>query len=147
MPRILIAEDEHRIAAFLERGLRAAGYATTVVTDGRAVATWARDTVFDLLLLDLGLPGMDGLEVLVELRRGGQRLPVIVLTARDAVPDRVAGLEGGADDYVTSRSRSTSCSPASGRACVTTVARRPCSCALAMSLSIYALAARWSVTA
>ena len=71
------------------------------VADGYGTAAIARDDDFDLVLLDLGLPGMDGLEVLAEIRRRGQRLPVIVLTARDAVPDRVAGLERGADDYVT----------------------------------------------
>ena len=61
----------------------------------------ARDDEFDLLMLDLGLPGKDGLEVLRELRAAGQRLPVIILTARDDVSDKVAGLEGGADDYMT----------------------------------------------
>ena len=61
----------------------------------------ARDDEFDLLVLDLGLPGMDGTEVLRELRASGQRMPVIILTARDDVSDKVAGLEGGADDYVT----------------------------------------------
>ena len=101
MPRILIVEDEHRIASFLEKGLRANGFATTVVADGRAAAAAARDADFDLVVLDLGLPGRDGLDVLAELRRRGERLPVVVLTARDAVPERVAGLEGGADDYVT----------------------------------------------
>ena len=100
MPRILIAEDEDRIASFVEKGLRANGFATTIVADGPAAASAARDLDFDLMILDLGLPGRDGLEVLKEIRRRGERLPVIVLTARDAVVDRVAGLEGGADDYV-----------------------------------------------
>ena len=101
MPRVLIAEDEARIASFLEKGLRASGFSTTTVADGRAAAGMARDGDFDLVVLDLGLPGRDGLEVLEEIRARGERLPVIVLTARDAVPDRVAGLERGADDYVT----------------------------------------------
>jgi len=101
MPRILIAEDEHRIASFLEKGLRANGFATAVVANGHAVAAAARDGDFDLVILDLGLPGRDGLDALAEIRRRGERLPVIALTARDAVPDRVAGLERGADDYVT----------------------------------------------
>jgi DNA-binding response OmpR family regulator len=101
VPRILIAEDEHRIASFLEKGLRANGFVTAVVSDGHAVAAAARDGDFDLVILDLGLPGRGGLDALGEIRRRGERLPVIVLTARDAVPDRVAGLERGADDYVT----------------------------------------------
>jgi two-component system copper resistance phosphate regulon response regulator CusR len=99
--RILIAEDEHRIASLLEKGLRSNGFATTIVADGHAAAAAARDGEFDLVILDLGLPGQDGLDVLAAIRRRGERLPVIVLTAREAVPDRVAGLEGGADDYVT----------------------------------------------
>jgi DNA-binding response OmpR family regulator len=101
MARILIAEDEDRIASFLEKGLRANGFSTTTVADGRSAASAARDGDFDLVLLDLGLPGQDGLEVLRQVRARGETLPVIVLTARGQVPDRVAGLEGGADDYVT----------------------------------------------
>jgi two-component system, OmpR family, copper resistance phosphate regulon response regulator CusR len=101
MSRILIAEDEQRIATFLEKGLRANGFTATTVGDGISAAAMARDTDFDLALLDLGLPGQDGLSVLAEIRRRGERLPVIVLTARDSVPDRVAGLNGGADDYLT----------------------------------------------
>jgi DNA-binding response OmpR family regulator len=99
--RILIAEDEHHIASFLEKGLTANGFSTSVASDGVTAAAIARDGDFDLVILDLGLPGRNGLDVLSELRRRGERLPVIVLTARDAVPDRVAGLELGADDYVT----------------------------------------------
>ncbi|HEX2233392.1 MAG TPA: response regulator transcription factor [Thermoleophilaceae bacterium] len=101
MERILIAEDEPRLASFLEKGLRSSGFTTTVVADGTAASLIASDEDFDLLVLDLGLPGKDGLEVLSELRARGQHLPVIILTARDDVPDKVAGLEGGADDYVT----------------------------------------------
>ena len=101
MSRILIAEDEPRLASFLEKGLHANGFATTVVADGAAASLLARDDVFDLLVLDLGLPGKDGSLVLRELRAAGQRMPVIILTARDDVSDTVAGLEGGADDYVT----------------------------------------------
>jgi two-component system copper resistance phosphate regulon response regulator CusR len=99
--RILIVEDEPRIAAFLEKGLRANGFGTLVVEDGHQAAALARDDEFDLLVLDLGLPDRDGLDVLSEIRTKGQHLPVIVLTARDSVPDKVAGLEGGADDYMT----------------------------------------------
>jgi DNA-binding response OmpR family regulator len=99
--RVLIVEDEPRIASFLEKGLRAAGYVTTVVTDGVAAVGYARGDEVDLVILDLGLPGQDGLSVLAQLRARGERMPVIVLTARDAVPDRVAGLDQGADDYLT----------------------------------------------
>ncbi|HLU32369.1 MAG TPA: response regulator transcription factor [Acidimicrobiia bacterium] len=101
MSRILIAEDEPGIAQFLEKGLQAAGFSTLTVEDGRTAAYAAQDRDFDLLILDLGLPGMDGQEVLAEIRRRGERMPVIILTARSGVADTVAGLEGGADDYVT----------------------------------------------
>ncbi len=101
MARILIAEDEPRIVAFLEKGLRAEGYTTMAVGDGVEAASLARDDTFDLLILDLGLPGRDGREVLRELRMRGERLPIIVLTARDGIDDTVGSLEQGADDYVT----------------------------------------------
>ena len=100
MTRILVAEDEPRLAAFLEKGLRASGFTITVVGDGINASELARDDDFDLLILDLGLPRKDGLEVLRDLRAGGQRLPVIVLTARGDPHDRVEGLEMGADDYL-----------------------------------------------
>jgi len=99
--RILIAEDEPRIASFLEKGLRANGFVTAVAGDGDEALARARSGEFDLLILDLGLPGRDGFGVLAELRRHDRRLPVVILTARDSVGDTVAGLEGGADDYVT----------------------------------------------
>jgi two-component system copper resistance phosphate regulon response regulator CusR len=101
LSRILIAEDETRIASFLEKGLRANGFATEVAEDGDQALALARSGRFDLLILDLGLPGADGFAVLRELRRRDRRLPVVILTARDTVGDTVAGLEGGADDYVT----------------------------------------------
>ncbi len=101
MARILIAEDEPRIASFLEKGLRANGFSTLVVDDGIEATVMARDSDFDVMVLDLGLPGRDGLEVLERIRRRGERLPVIILTARREVGATVAGLEGGADDYVT----------------------------------------------
>jgi DNA-binding response OmpR family regulator len=100
MTRILVAEDEARLAAFLEKGLRASGFTITIVGDGISASAIARDDDFDLLILDLGLPGKDGLEVLHDLREAGQRMPVIVLTARGDPHDRVAGLESGADDYL-----------------------------------------------
>ncbi len=101
MPRILIAEDEERIADFLAKGMRAEGWVTVSVHDGISAASLARDDAFDLLVLDLGLPGLDGQAVLAEIRRRGERRPVVVLTARDGVSDTVMALDGGADDYVT----------------------------------------------
>lgn len=101
MNRILIAEDEERIALFVDQGLTSAGYTTTVVSDGVSAYEYARSGSFDLLILDLGLPMRDGLTVLRDLRAQQIDVPVIILTAKDAVPDRVAGLEGGADDYIT----------------------------------------------
>jgi two-component system, OmpR family, copper resistance phosphate regulon response regulator CusR len=98
--KILIAEDESRIASFLEKGLRANGMSTEVAGDGEEALRLASSGTFDLLILDIGLPGIDGFEVLRELRRSGERLPVVILTARDSVRDTVAGLESGADDYV-----------------------------------------------
>ena len=101
MTRILIAEDEPRLAAFLDKGLRAQGFTTTVVADGTEASAIAQDEEFDLLLLDLGLPGKQGAEVLRDMRLAGQHMPVLILTARDDIDSTVAGLEGGADDYVT----------------------------------------------
>ena len=101
MARILIAEDEPRIASFLEKGLRANGFTTTVVDDGVLAEGMARDDDFELLVLDLGLPNRHGLDVLRAIRRRGERLPVVILTARDEVEITVAGFDGGADDYVT----------------------------------------------
>jgi len=100
MSRILIAEDEPNIVRFLVRGLQAQGYATTAAADGEVALQLAETGEFDLLLLDLGLPRLDGLGVLAELRRRRVPLPVIVLTARSAPGDIVAGLDGGADDYM-----------------------------------------------
>jgi DNA-binding response OmpR family regulator len=101
MNRILIVEDEPRLASFLEKGLRANGFTTTTVHDGYEASTLARDADFDLIVLDLGLPGKDGLSVLRDVRAGGNRLPVVILSARDDTDVKVAGLERGADDYVT----------------------------------------------
>lgn len=101
MSRILIVEDEPGIATFLEKGFRAQGFTTMAVDDGVTASRIARDNDFDLMILDLGLPGMDGRDVLTEIRRRGERMPVIILTARKSVQDTVSGLEGGADDYVT----------------------------------------------
>jgi DNA-binding response OmpR family regulator len=99
--RILIAEDEQRIASFLQKGLSANGFTTAVAEDGPSALEMAYSGDFDLLILDLGLPEMDGSDVLTHLREKNRSLPVIILTARDSVTDKVAGLESGADDYVT----------------------------------------------
>lgn len=101
MSLILIAEDHAPISSFVESGLKAAGYGTTVVTDGATAYLMAHSGGFDLLILDIGLPELDGFEVLRRLRETGSDVPVIILTARDSVIDTVAGLEGGASDYVT----------------------------------------------
>ncbi|MEO3871679.1 response regulator transcription factor [Nonomuraea sp. B12E4] len=100
MNRILIAEDEARIASFVEKGLRANGFVTAVVGDGIGAYDLACAGGFDLLILDIGLPLSDGFTVLRRLREAMVSIPVIILTARDSVSDTVAGLEGGADDYI-----------------------------------------------
>jgi DNA-binding response OmpR family regulator len=100
MSRILIAEDEERISSFVERGLRAAGYSTTVVSRGDEALEVALGGGVDLVLLDVGLPGIDGFEVLRRLRERDARMPIIMLTARTLVSDTVAGLDGGANDYM-----------------------------------------------
>lgn len=101
MKQILIAEDEPRIAAFLEKKLRANGFLTSVVEDGYETVRKTLCHNFDLLLLDIGLPGQDGITVIEDLRGQGEQLPIILLTARDDIQDKVNGLENGADDYVT----------------------------------------------
>ncbi|MDJ0717376.1 MAG: response regulator transcription factor [Prochloraceae cyanobacterium] len=101
MNRILIAEDEANIVSFLEKALRKHGFTTTSASKGQDALELALSSNFDLLILDLGLPDKDGLEVLAELRGQGQTLPIIILTARDDINDKVCGLEGGANDYIT----------------------------------------------
>ncbi len=101
MTKILIAEDEDRITSFLEKGLRANGFATEVAPTGDEALRRARSEDFDLLILDLGLPGKDGIDVLRELRGEGRPLPVVILSARDRIGDTVSGLDWGADDYIT----------------------------------------------
>lgn len=101
MTQILIAEDEDRIAAFVAKGLQAHGMTTTVVSTGSEAFELAMGGTVDLVLLDLGLPDGDGGEVLRRLRSAGSTVPVIILTARSSVTDTVAGLESGADDYMS----------------------------------------------
>jgi DNA-binding response OmpR family regulator len=98
--RILIVEDEERIASFVAKGLRSEGHLTRRVADGAEGLDHALSGDYDLVVLDIGLPTMDGFEVLRQLRAQGSRVPVIVLTARDSVGDTVSALEGGADDYM-----------------------------------------------
>jgi DNA-binding response OmpR family regulator len=99
--RILIVEDEPRLVSFLEKGLKANGFTTFVAADGASAVIAAANEEFDLMILDLGLPDIDGLDVLRQVREHGEHLPVIILTARDEVSDKVSGLDRGADDYVT----------------------------------------------
>ena len=101
MNRILIAEDEPRIASFVKKGLTSAGFVTSIVADGRDALDMAVDSDFDLLILDLGLDGLDGHEVLTRMRARGERMPIIILTARHELADKVSSFESGADDYVT----------------------------------------------
>lgn len=101
MARILVVEDEARIASFLVKGLGAQGHSASVALSGVQALSRARAHEPDLVLLDLGLPDVDGLEVLTSLRRFAPRVPVIVLTARDEVADTVAALDAGADDYLS----------------------------------------------
>lgn len=100
MASILIAEDEERISRFIQKGLRASGFTTSVVEDGVSALDYASTGEFDLLILDVGLPGMDGFKVLSMLRDMGSTVPVIMCTARDSVEDTVHGLDKGADDYL-----------------------------------------------
>src|SRR5579875_3162293 len=98
--RILVVEDEKRIADFLSRGLESAGYAVDVAGDGRRAVDMVHATEYDRIILDLGLPDIDGLAVLQKIRNRKSSPPVLILSARDQVDDRVKGLEGGADDYL-----------------------------------------------
>ncbi|HWC70233.1 MAG TPA: response regulator transcription factor [Actinomycetota bacterium] len=101
MSQIMIVEDEQRISSFVSKGLRANGFATVVVSTGEQALARLRGDEFDLVILDIGLPGIDGYEVLRELRSWDAAIQVVMLTARDEVDDTVHGLEVGADDYIT----------------------------------------------
>ncbi|WP_167051321.1 response regulator transcription factor [Salinibacterium sp. ZJ77] len=100
MSRILIAEDEPGIARFVQKGLKAVGYGVTAVADGRLALEAIRAGDLDLVILDVGLPGIDGFEVLQRARAAGSSVPIIMLTARTSTTDTVAGLDGGANDYI-----------------------------------------------
>jgi DNA-binding response OmpR family regulator len=98
--RILVVEDEAAIAAFIQDGLAKAGYGVDVAIDSDEALHWTAIATYDLLILDIMLPGMDGLALCETLRRNGLVIPMLMLTARDAIEDRVAGLDSGADDYL-----------------------------------------------
>ena len=99
--RILLVEDDARVAGFIARGLREHAYAVDIAPDGEQALYQATVNDYDLVILDVMLPLMDGHQVCRELRSAGHRVPVLMLTARDAVEERVAGLDSGADDYLT----------------------------------------------
>ena len=98
---VLVVQDEAPIASFIKRGLEAEGFAVRTASDGAEGLRLTRSSQFDLIILDLLLPSVSGEEVLARMREGGSSVPVIVLTAKDAISDRVANLEAGADDYLT----------------------------------------------
>jgi DNA-binding response OmpR family regulator len=100
MPRVLVIEDEPRVRRSLQEGLRAAGFEVEVAASGEEGGRLAAARSFDCLVLDWMLPGRDGLQILGDLRRSGSTTPVLLLTARDAIDDRVLGLDSGADDYL-----------------------------------------------
>lgn len=101
MSKVLIAEDADRISSFISKGLEAAGFITTTAASGDEALALIRTADFDLLILDIGLPGKDGYQVMDEIRGTGNNIPIIVLTARDSVDDTVASFDGGADDYMS----------------------------------------------
>jgi len=98
--RVLLVEDERKISRYVKRGLEEQGYAVDAAFDGREALDWIEAVEFDLIVLDILLPKLDGLGVCREIRRRGVRAPVLMLTARDTVGDRVTGLDCGADDYL-----------------------------------------------
>lgn len=100
MMKVLIVEDEMKLAVLLRRGLSEDGYAVDLAATGEEALDWLDAAVYDVMILDVMLPGIDGYEVCRALRRRRIQTPVLMLTARDAVPDRVAGLDAGADDYL-----------------------------------------------
>lgn len=99
--RVLVVEDDVRLAQALGRILEENGYDTDIVHDGVAGRDWAASGLYDVVILDVMLPKLDGFSVVAELRRSAVSTPVLLLTARDAVPDKITGLDSGADDYMT----------------------------------------------
>lgn len=98
--RVLVVEDEERIAAFIRAGLTEAGYAVDVASDGDEALDWTAIVEYDLIVLDVMLPGRDGIEVAKTLRNRRVSTPILMLTARDTIDDRIRGLDSGADDYL-----------------------------------------------
>jgi heavy metal response regulator len=98
--RILVVEDERRIASFIKQGLEEERYAVDVVYDGEEALDWVDAADYDLIVLDVLIPKKDGIQVCRELRTQGNKVPILMLTARDAIEDRVRGLDSGADDYL-----------------------------------------------
>lgn len=101
MSQILIVEDEERLAAFIDKGLRKHGYSTAIAADGEQALRIAQQDSFDLMLLDLGLPILDGRVVLKELRQQGEKRPIIVVTARKDEQEKALAFRNGATDFVT----------------------------------------------
>lgn len=99
--RVLVVEDESKMAAFIERGLKEEGYSVDVASDGTQGWQYSHDHDYDVMILDWMLPGMSGLELCRKIRETGLQTPVIMLTAKDAVEDKIKGLDQGADDYLT----------------------------------------------
>lgn len=98
--KLLVVEDQPKVAGFLKKGLKEEGWQVTVATNGEQALRYLAKTAYDLIVLDIMLPGIDGLEVLQLMREDGDETPVLLLTARDSVSDRVTGLQSGADDYL-----------------------------------------------
>ena len=101
MSRVLIVEDDRRLSTFLTKGLRSAGFTTTACYDGTQAVALATDDRFDLIVLDIGLPGLDGFAVLRHVRTRGHSVPVVVLTGHNEVAETISALDSGADDYLT----------------------------------------------
>ena len=99
--RVLVIEDERKLAGFIQEGLASESFSVDVAYDGEAGLGYVRTTAYDLIILDVMMPGINGVEVCRQLRRLGSNIPILIVSARDMVADRVAGLDAGADDYLT----------------------------------------------
>ena len=120
MARLLLVEDELRLGVTLEEGLDRAQYTVDLARDGQEALDFVRVGVYDVIVLDVMLPKLSGFDVCRQLRSDGIRTPILMLTARDAVSDRIKGLDSGADDYLIKPFALGSCSRASGRFCAVT---------------------------
>ena len=115
--KVLLVEDDRKVAGFIEQGLKEEGYVVDIASDGAEATMLAHVYQYDVILLDVVLPKKTGFQVAQELRREGRNTPILMLTSRDAVEDIVRGLDAGADDYLPSRSGSTSSWPGYGPCC------------------------------